>query len=65
MTIISCIVPEIWTVTEFFVVLDNFLPFYPPKMPKSQNFEKMGKTPGDIIILHTCTKNHDHMLYYS
>ena len=21
--------------------------------------------PGDIIILHKCSKNHDHMLYYS
>ena len=25
----------------------------------------MKKTPGDIIILHKCTKNHDHMLYCS
>ena len=23
----------------------------------------MKKTPGDIIILHKCTKNHDHRLY--
>ena len=23
------------------------------------------KTPGDIIDLHKCTKNHDHMLYCS
>ena len=23
----------------------------------------MRKTHGDIIILHMCTKNHDHMLY--
>ena len=26
---------------------------------------KMKKTPGDIIILHKCTKNHDHILYCS
>ena len=32
---------------------------------KNQNFEKPKKTPGDIIILHKCTKNHDHMLYCS
>ena len=32
---------------------------------KIQNFEKMKKTSGDIIILHKCTKNHDHMLYCS
>ena len=25
----------------------------------------MKKTPGDIIIPHKCTKNHDHMLYCS
>ena len=25
-------------------------------------FTKMEKTPGDIIILHKCIKNHDHML---
>ena len=29
---------------------------------KNQNFEKMKKTTGDIINLHKCTKNHDHML---
>ena len=45
--------------TEFFVILDNFLPFDPPNL-KNQSFEKMKKTPGDIIILHECTKNHDH-----
>ena len=25
----------------------------------------MKKTPGDIIILHMCIKNHDHMMYSS
>ena len=54
-----CMVPEIWSVTEFFVILGHFLPFYPTNNPKNQNFEKMKKTPGDIIILHTCIKNHD------
>ena len=49
----------------------NFLSFWtifahlPPKNPKNQNFEKMKKMPGDIIILHKCTKNHDHMLQCS
>ena len=33
--------------------------------PKNQNFEKLKKMLGDIIISHKCTKNHDHMLYYS
>ena len=30
------------------------------KNPKNQNFEKMKKIAGDIIILHMCTKNHNH-----
>ena len=51
--------------TELFVILGHFLPFYPTNNPKNQNFEKMKKIPGDIIILHKCTKNHDHMLYWS
>ena len=42
-----------------------FFPFYPTNNPKGQNFEKMKTTPGDIVILHKCTKNHDHMLYCS
>ena len=42
---------------NFFVILDCFLPFYPPNNLESQNFEKLKKkTPGDIIILHKCTK---------
>ena len=39
--------------TEFFVILDHFLPFYPPMDPENQNFEKMKKIPEDIIILQT------------
>ena len=35
------------------------------KNPKNQNFEKMKKIAGDIIILHMCTKNHNHMRYSS
>ena len=38
-------------------------PFYPPNSPKNEYFKNMKKTHGDIIILHMCTKNHDHMLY--
>ena len=33
----------------------------PPKNPKNQNFEKMKQVTVDIIILHMCTKNHNHM----
>ena len=35
------------------------------KNPKNQTFEKMKKIAGDIIILHMCTKNHNHMRYSS
>ena len=48
----------------FFVILDHFLRFYPTNNPKNQNFEKLKKAPGDIIISHKCTKNQD-MLYCS
>ena len=51
--------------TEFFVILDHFLHFYPPNNPKNKNFEKMKKPPGDIIILHMCTINDNHMTYGS
>ena len=58
--IIRCMVPEIWNSIDkiFFVILGNF------NTLKNENI-KREKTPGDIIILHNCTKNHDHMLYYS
>ena len=61
------IVPEIWSMwqTEFFVILDHFLHFYPPNNPKNQNFEKIKKTPEDIIILNKCTINDNHMMYGS
>ena len=49
--------------TEFFLILEHFMPFYPTNNPKNQNFEKIKA--GDIIILQNCTKNHDHMLYCS
>ena len=54
----------VWQI-NFFVALDCFLPFYPPKNLKNQNFEKLKKIIGDIIILHKCTKNHDHMIFCS
>ena len=33
------------------------------KRQKTKNKKK--KTPGDIIIYHKCTENHDHMLHCS
>ena len=47
--------------TEFFVILDQFLPFYPANNSKNQNFEKMKKPP-EGIILHMCSINDNHMM---
>ena len=65
MTIMWYMVPEIWTTTDFFVIMCHFLPFYPLNSPQNKNIKKMKKIPGDIIILHKYPKNHDHMLYCS
>ena len=54
-------VPEIWSVTQFLVILGHFLPFYNTNNLKTQIFEKMRKTPEDII-LHMCFKNYDQMM---
>ena len=37
----------------------------PPIDPKNQNFEIIKNTPGDIIILHMCIINDNHMMYGS
>ena len=59
-------VPEIWSATDIiFCHLGLFLAFSLPKNLENLNFEKMKKTPGDIIILHKYNKDHDHMLYHS
>ena len=42
-----------------------FCPFTLLKNQKINNLNKGGKKPGDIAILHRCTKTHDHMLYCS
>ena len=52
--------------TEFLVILSHFLPFYSPlNNPENQNFEKIKKAPGYVIILHMCIKNENHMIYGS
>ena len=48
---------------NFFVILGYFLPLYLPNNPENQNFEKMKKTPEDIIILNMSTINENHMMY--
>ena len=46
---------EVWQ-TEFFVILDHYLPFYPPNNLKNQNFEKLKKTPGKKYTYHHFTE---------
>ena len=55
---------EAWW-TEFSVILDCCLPFHPPNNLKNQNFEKLKKIPGDIIILYMYTINDNHIIYGS
>ena len=49
------------------VILDHFLPFDfdPPNNPKNRYLKKMRKMPGDIVILHLCTANDNHMMWGS
>ena len=66
MTIIWCMVPETWSMTErIFCDFGPLFALLPPKNQKIKILKKWKKSPGDIIILHKCTKNHDHMLYCS
>ena len=61
-------VPETMRNGQFFCDFGSFLPFDPPNNLKHQNFEKIKtkkKTPGDVITLHLCTTNDDHMMYSS
>ena len=49
-----------WTIFCLFTPLPP-----PPNNPKNENFEKLKKRPGGIIILQTCTINDNHMMYSS
>ena len=49
----------------FFSFLVAFLLFYRTNNGKIKILKKIKKTPGDVIILHKGTKNHDHMLQCS
>ena len=49
---------------SFWAILCHFTPLPPPPInPENQNFEKMKKAFGDVIILNLCNKKHDHMMY--
>ena len=65
----------LWWMQVLFFILGYCLLFYspPPPLPlprppnslNNENFKTMKETPGDIIISHKCTKNHDHMPHCS
>ena len=59
MKIMWCMIPKTWSATY-----RNFSHFG-PNSPDNQNYEKMKKTPGDIIILHKCIINDNCMIYGS
>ena len=65
----NCIMYGSWHIEHdrqiFLSFWTNFCPFTILKTQKIKILKKWKKTPGDIIILHKCTKNHDHMLYCS
>ena len=66
MTVIWCIVPEIWSaVDKIFCHFWLFFALTTRNNPKNQNFEKLKEMPRDIIILHMCTINDNHMMYSS
>ena len=50
--------------TGISVILGHFLPFQPLTTGKIKIL-KLKKTPGNIIILHICTINDNHMIYGS
>ena len=64
MTIIWYMIPEISTATDRFFLSSwaFFCPFTPLTAQKIKISKKMRKALGDIIILHKCTKTHDHIL---
>ena len=43
----------------YFSFWTAFCPFTPPNSPKNENFKKLKKMPGDVIISHICTKSYD------
>ena len=58
--------PEILSMTDrFFCHFGPFFALLTPYNPNIQNFGKMKKTTGDIIILHMCNTNDNHMMYGS
>ena len=64
MMIIWCMIPEILsTIDRICCHFRLYFAFLPPNNPENQNFEKMKKNPGEIIILNMSTINENHMMY--
>ena len=51
--------------TEFFVILGYFLLFHPHDNSENQKFGKLKTLSRDIVVLHMCTINDNHMMYGS
>ena len=73
-TLICYTVAKIWHVTDviaifyfglFFALLPPPLPYHPKKSKFKKKKKEKKKMPGDIIILHVCTKTYDQMMYSS
>ena len=60
-TIIWGTVPAEWD--RVFCHFGPFFAILPLLQPENQNLKKMKKAFGDVIILHMCTKNHNHTMY--
>ena len=66
MTIIWCMIPEISSATDrIFCYFGQFFAHLPLKTPKIKTLKKWKKSLKIFFILHKCTKNQDHMLYFS
>ena len=51
--------------TEFLIILDHLLPFYPLITQKTKILKKWKKTGWRYYHLHMCTTNDNHMMYSS
>ena len=60
--IICYTVPEIWCMTDGFFFFFSFWVFFSPFTLTARRYHL---SPGDIITLHTCSKNYDQMIYSS
>ena len=66
MTIIWCMVPQIWSMTDrIFCHSGPSFAIFPLNQPKKSRFWKMKRKPGDILILYKCIINDNHMMYGS